>query len=432
MWRRYHIFVAMKKVLVITYYWPPSGGAGVQRWLKFVKYLPQFGIEPIVLTVDPHFAAYPVLDDSLCSEVAPNAPVYVSPATDYFKWYRKISGKNELPTGGIGPNQNRSFKHKAMAFVRGNFMLPDPRRGWNSFAYKKAAQLIQEFNIDTVITTSPPHSTQLIGLQLKRQLNIRWIADLRDPWTDIYYYKQFYHTPWAKWMDKNYERSVVENADTIITVSADLSRIYASKARQNIAEKLHIIPNGFDEADFETISVQTDFEPNITYTGTLSDEYPLHGFIAALEALQSEIKLRFVGKISQNQQEHLAKTACKTEYIAHVPHSKSIGFLMQAGILLLVIPQVENNKGIITGKFFEYLASGKPILAIGPTDGDLAKLIKETQCGGIFDYSDVHGIKSFIKLHENAPKANNINESGLRFSRKNLSERLAKIINDFR
>ena len=428
MWRWYLIFVPMKKVLVITYYWPPSGGAGVQRWLKFVKYLPQFGIEPIVLTVDPHFAAYPVLDESLCSEVSPNTQVYLTPATDYFKWYRKISGKNELPTGGIGPAQNRSLKHKAMAFVRGNFMLPDPRRGWNSFAYKKAVQLIHEFNIDTVITTSPPHSTQLIGLKLKRQLNIRWIADLRDPWTDIYYYKQFYHTPLAKWMDKNYERKVVENADALITVSADLSRIYASKRRKNIEEELHVIPNGFDEADFETSQAQTEFEPNITYTGTLSDEYPLHGFIAALEALEAEIKLQFVGKISQNQQERLAKTPCKTEYIAHVPHSQSIGFLKQAGILLLVIPQVENNKGIITGKFFEYLASGKPILAIGPTDGDLAQLIKETQCGEIFDYSDVHGINSFIKLHKNAPNTNIINKNSLRYSRKNLSRKLADII----
>jgi glycosyltransferase involved in cell wall biosynthesis len=418
----------MKKVLVITYYWPPSGGAGVQRWLKFVKYLPQFDVEPIVLTINPRFAAYPVLDETLCLEVPSNTRVFTTQATDYFKWYRKFTGNKELPTGGIGPSHNRSFKHKLMAFVRGNLMLPDPRKGWNSFAYNKAVKLIQEFNIDTVITTSPPHSTQLIGLQLKKQLNIRWIADLRDPWTDIYYYKQFYHTPLAKWIDKNYERKVVEHADEIITVSADLARIYTSKTTKDISEKLHVIPNGYDESDFETSQHQTDVEPNITYTGTLADEYPLHGFIAALQALGTEIKLRFVGKISAQQQEFLAQSLCKTEYIAHVPHSQSIKFLQQANILLLVIPQVENNKGIITGKFFEYLASGKPILAIGPTDGDLAELIKETRCGEIFDYSDAGGINRFIEGHKNAPNTTIINERGLRYSRKNLSMKLAEII----
>ncbi|MFN5317858.1 MAG: glycosyltransferase family 4 protein [Bacteroidia bacterium] len=419
----------MKRVLVITYYWPPSGGAGVQRWLKFVKYLPQFGIEPIVLTVDANVAAYPVMDATLCAEVAKETKVFTTQATDYFKWYRKFTGKKELPTGGIGPAHDRSFKHKLMAFIRGNFMLPDPRKGWNSFAYKKAVQLIRDLNIDTVITTSPPHSTQLIGLKLKQQLHIRWIADLRDPWTDIYYYNQFYHTPLAKWMDKNYERTVVENADKIITVSADLARIYASKTTKNISEKIHIIPNGFDETDFESAQPQTDVEPNITYTGTLSDEYPLHGFITALQELGSDVKLRFVGKISQSQQEGLAKTPSKIEYISHVPHRQSIEFLQQAGILLLVIPQVENNKGIITGKFFEYLASGKPVLAIGPVDGDLADLIKETQCGKIFDYSDVHGIKRYIELHNNAKNTCIINERGLLYSRKNLSGILAKIIN---
>jgi glycosyltransferase involved in cell wall biosynthesis len=422
------IFAPMKKVLVITYYWPPSGGAGVQRWLKFVKYLPQFGIEPIVLTVDPKFAAYPVIDETLCSEVHVNTQVCLTSATDYFKWYRKITGKNELPTGGIGPAQKDSLKHKAMAFVRGNFMLPDPRRGWNSFAYTQAVQLIQEFNIDTVITTSPPHSTQLIGLKLKKHLNIRWIADLRDPWTDIYYYNQFYHTPIAQWIDQRYERQVVENADEIITVSADLARIYASKSVKNVTEKLHVLPNGFDESDFENAALDAAFEPNITYTGTLSDEYPLHGFIEALRQLQSEIKLRFVGKISQIQQALIAKTPCKTEYIPHVPHSESIGFLKQAGIVLLVIPRVENNKGIITGKFFEYLASSKPVLAIGPTDGDLAQLIHETQCGEIFDYSDVQGILNFIEHHKTSPKRSIINENGLRYSRKNLSKKLADII----
>ena len=160
----------MKKVLIITYYWPPSGGAGVQRWLKFVKYLPQFGIEPVVLTVDPEQAAYPVIDASLEKDVAENVRIYRTPCTDYFKFYRLFSGKKELPTGGISSDGKSSLKQKIMGFVRGNLLLPDPRRGWNGYAYRKAVQLIREHGIETVVTTSPPHSTQLIGLKLKKNL----------------------------------------------------------------------------------------------------------------------------------------------------------------------------------------------------------------------------------------------------------------------
>jgi glycosyltransferase involved in cell wall biosynthesis len=419
----------MKKVLILTYYWPPSGGAGVQRWLKFVKYLPQFGIEPIVLTVDSEQAAYPVRDASLENDVSNNVKVFRTPCTDYFKFYRMFSGKKELPTGGISSDGKSSLKQKIMGFVRGNLLLPDPRRGWNSYAYQKAVELIREHGIDTVVTTSPPHSTQLIGLRLKKNLGIRWIADLRDPWTDIYYYNQFYHTAIAKAIDKAYERKVVENADALVTVSADLARIYGGKTSISIQHKINVIPNGFDESDFPPALYTQEDEPVIAYTGTLSDEYDLSGFIRAMQDSASGLGLRFVGKVSPAQQHLLEDLPVKPEYIGHVPHQASIEHLMKARILLLVIPKVTNNRGILTGKFFEYLASGKPILAIGPCDGDLAKIIRSTGCGAMFEYADWEGIKAFVL--QNADKGKNFKPriGAEMYSRRSLTKRLASVLN---
>lgn len=419
----------MKKVLIITYYWPPSGGAGVQRWLKFVKYLPEFGIEPLVLTVDAEQAAYPVVDASLEKDIAPETQVFRTSCIDYFKFYRLFSGKKDLPTGGISSGGKSSLKQKIMGFVRGNLLLPDPRRGWNSYAYAKAAELIRTYNIDTVVTTSPPHSTQLIGLKLKQKLGIRWIADLRDPWTDIYYYNQFYHTSIAKAIDKTYERKVVEHADALITVSADLARIYSNKTTAPVQNKIHIIPNGFDESDFPPEVNTIQDEPVITYTGTLSDEYDLHGFIRAMhDNNASNLRLRFVGKVSATQQHLLEDLPIKPEYIGHVPHHASIQHLMNARILLLVIPKVTNNRGILTGKFFEYLATGKPVLAIGPCDGDLAEIIKSTGCGSIYDYSDWEGISRFIELHKTSAHHILPSEKAMAYSRRNLTKQLSTVL----
>ena len=188
----------MNKALIITYYWPPSGGAGIQRWLKFAKYLPEFGWQPVILTVNEQHAVYPLTDNSLEKEVANNITVYRTAATNWFRFYS--SNKAKVPSAGFASNLNNSIKGKISRFIRGNFFIPDPRRGWNKFAFAKACEIIEKENITTIITTSPPHSTQLIGLKLKKKFKeLKWIADLRDPWTDIYYYDMFYPT----WIKKN-------------------------------------------------------------------------------------------------------------------------------------------------------------------------------------------------------------------------------------
>lgn len=422
----------MKKVLIITYYWPPSGGAGVQRWLKFAKYLPEFGWQPVILTVDPEYASYPQRDESLQSEVDPNCLVYTTKSFELYTIYKLISGKKEVPYGGFANESKEGLLQKASKFIRGNFLLPDPRKGWNKYALKKAIELIKEFNIDTVVTTSPPHSTQLIGLKLKQQFNIRWIADLRDPWTDIYYYNQFKHTALARKTDKTYERKVVENADLLITVSEDVKRIFAEKSSLPVAAKTVVIPNGFDEDDFRLIQIPTETKKIITYSGTISEAYDVDCLLEALsrldEGLKSQILIRFVGKVLSSIVQQFRSTGLEIELVGYVDHPKSIEYLFRSDLLLLVLPKVKNNRGILTGKFFEYLASQKPILAIGPIDGDLAKIIQETKCGSMFDYADAEGILQYIQESLNNPVFETNPEMANQYSRKQLTRKIVQLL----
>jgi len=422
----------MKKVLIITYYWPPSGGAGVQRWLKFAKFLPEYGWQPVILTVDPEFASYPQRDESLSKEIGTDCLVYTTKSFELYNLYKLISGKKEVPYGGFANESKEGLFQKASKFMRGNFLLPDPRKGWNKYALKKAVELIKEFNIDTVVTTSPPHSTQLIGLKLKQKFNIRWIADLRDPWTDIYYYNQFKHTALARKIDQNYERKVVEQADLLVTVSEDVKRIFAEKSKLAVAAKTVVIPNGYDEDDFQIGEVPSEPRKVITYTGTISEAYDVDCFLEALsgliESLKPNLLIRFVGKVPPSVEMKFRNIGLELELVGYVDHPKSIEYLFRSDLLLLVIPKVKNNKGILTGKFFEYLASRKPILAIGPTEGDLAKIIDETQCGRLFDYNDLAGMLRFIQDKLNHPSEVLNSELANKYSRKELTRRISGLL----
>lgn len=420
--------------MIITYYWPPSGGAGVQRWLKFAKYLPQHGWQPVVLTVDPAYASYPQRDESLLAEVTPHCLVETTRSFELYNLYKWITGKKQVPFGGFADSTHESRLQKLSKFLRGNFLLPDPRRGWNRYAYRRALELIKEHGIDTVITTSPPHSTQLLGLKLKRKLGIHWIADLRDPWTDIYYYNQFKHTAAALRIDLRYERQVVEQADQLITVSEDVKRLFAAKTSLPIADRIAVIPNGYDSEDFTGVEPLKEERFVITYTGTISEAYPIEALIAALgslePAIKQKMKFRFVGNMPASVNEKLRLAGLEMDLTGYVSHARSVTYLLSSDLLLLVIPRVANNKGILTGKFFEYLASQKPVLAIGPTDGDLAALIGETHCGQIFNYDDVLGMSHFINQTLHNPSAQGTNNlASHAYSREQLTTRIVQLLN---
>jgi glycosyltransferase involved in cell wall biosynthesis len=418
------------RVLIITYYWPPSGGAGVQRWLKFTKYLPSSGWIPVVLTVKPECAAYPFKDESLYNEIPVDVEVHRTKALNYFALYNRDQSK--IPNAGFASGAGKGFKSFLSRFIRGNFFIPDPRRGWNRYAFRKACELVKSGNISHIITTSPPHSTQLIGLRLKRRFpRLKWIADLRDPWTDIYYYDMFRPLLPARMIDRELERQVLSRADRILTVGQTLASAFAS-ITETVADKTSVLPNGFDEEDFQGVASSSPVQFTITYVGTLSPAYPVKGFIDAVRDLKindKPVALRFVGTVPEEVRTQFALNAegPRTEFISYCEHPEAIKHMMNSSMLLLIVPDHKSNRSILTGKIFEYLATEKPILLIGPEDGDAARLLRLCGYLGIFGYNDVHAIRDFI-TRVGEGKTLKRNGHHLEYSRRALSVKLGEIL----
>ena len=420
----------MQKVLIVTYYWPPGSGAGVQRWLKFSRYLPQFGWEPIILTIDPDYAAYPAIDNSMTNEVPENLIVHRTKARDYFRFYKK--DKSKIPSSGFASDEEKGYKSLITRFIRGNFFIPDPRKGWNKYAFRKACKIIDNEGIKHIITTSPPHSTQLIGLKLKRKYPaIKWIADLRDPWTDIYYYKEFYPTWLSYAIDSSFEKSILQSADRIITVGKSLKELFCSKI-PGLESKFEVITNGFDEEDFEGLVSSKPGIFTISYIGTLSGSYPLKGFLNALKEFGGNgrnFRLKFVGTVSLKQKETILNSSAgsKTEFVKYASHSAAIRYMLDSSALLLIIPDHRSSRSIITGKLFEYIASGRPIICIGPAGGDAAEIIANHAAGKTFHYSEEGPINEYLNYIASNPEQKPVNVSEL--SRKILTGRLAGVLN---
>ncbi|HCC70985.1 MAG TPA: hypothetical protein DEQ09_07540 [Bacteroidales bacterium] len=413
-----------KKILIITYYWPPCGGAGVQRWLKFAKYLPEYGWEPIVLTVDPDYAQYPAFDESLKKEINPSLKVHKTKALNYFRL-----GKAGKPNGKVmaGSNTiNNSISNRIARFIRGNFFIPDPRRGWNRYAIKKASELIQEEGIEYIITTSPPHSTQLIGLKLKKIFpSVKWICDLRDPWTDIYYYNKFFSTWPARRYDCNLEKKVLKKSDRIITVGNKLSDLISSKMPE-AEEKFSVITNGYDEEDFRSLKKNPPDMLTITYVGSLSEQYPVDTLIESLQQLTekgNEYQFRFVGECTRGIKRKIKSVVPEHSfyYLSYRCHREALTAMLTSSALVLIIPDHKENRIIITGKLFEYLRTETPILAIGPEDGEAAKIINECGAGKTFNKHDINGIYDFLS----SGKINKISyKAPEKYSRKSLTAML--------
>jgi glycosyltransferase involved in cell wall biosynthesis len=421
----------LKKVLIITYYWPPSGGSGVQRWLKFSKYLPEFGIEPIVLTVDPDFATYPSIDTTLELEVSDSIRVYRTKAKNPLEVYQKIRRK-PAPQSGFAGEKKSGLLDKIFRFIRGNVFLPDARIGWNPYAFEKAKQLIKEFNIETIITTSPPHSTQLIGLRLKKEFPLQWIADLRDPWTEIFYNKELFRTKWAEKQDAKMEKLCLEGADQVVVVSDAIKRSFLAKY-PSAAEKFHVIPNGYDEKDFLSLdSTEKKGEKIISYVGNLGQQYPVDGFVDAFSKVlkqDPDWKLKFVGNCNSGvhrlvEQKQLSDSV---EFIPYVSHAEAIKYMINASVLLLIIPDIDSNKGILTGKLFEYLATGNPILSIGPKDGDAATILNENAHSITVNKEEIEKMCEFV-LNSTSMKPLKSIESIERFSRRNLTKEIVNLV----
>ena len=383
------------RLLVLTYYWPPSGGAGVQRCLKWVKYLPGLGVEPTVITVDPDQATYPVRDESLLAEVPPGVRVIRTATLEPFGSYQKLTGQ-AVPHGGFANEGPPGLTQKALRFVRGNLFIPDPRRGWNRYALAAVDQLLaQGEQFDAVLTSSPPHSTQLLGLELQKKYGLRWLADLRDPWTDIYYAKDLHRTPAAAWLDARYESQVLRRADAVLVTSPETERLFRRKLPDLAKGKIVVLPNGFDEADFQGPSLPPPHCLRLTHTGTITAGYRIETLLRALADCAAAgplvpWRLLFVGQADAELRTQVgaAGLAAITEFLPFVPHQESVEYLLSSSALLMAIPDVPLNKGILPGKIFEYLATRKPVLCVGPAGSDADQILRGAGAGRALPYED--------------------------------------------
>lgn len=434
-------FILVKKILVITYYWPPSGGSGVQRWYYFTQYLPDYNIQPIIVTVKEDQASYKFLDNSLVnavSKIRTERTDTLEPFGIYAKLTGKKSIKESIPQGFAGESNPTIFQKISRA-VRGNLFIPDARIGWNSYAYKKVVEIIKNEKIDLIITTGPPHSTHLIGLKLKKKFGVKWLADFRDPWTEVYYNKLMYRTSSADKKDKSLERSVLESADHILTVGPGMQKLLASKLAINLSRKFSFIYNGYDDEKFQNLSsIKDESYFIICHLGVLSDNQPVSSLIEALRILSEKnqlpkdrkLKIRLVGKVSPNIIDEFKKyaTIYELELIEYVSHSEAIQFMLNADLLLNSLAETDQSALLISGKLMEYIAAKKPVLCLGNENGDASALLNSTGVGKVVDRKNVTAIEDFLKsifsYQFMVPNAE-INQ----YSRKETAKQLAELIN---
>ena len=424
----------MKKALIITYYWPPAGGPGVQRWLKFVKYLPEFDVEPVVyIPENPH---YPLKDASLKAEVPQNITLLKNAIFEPYSLASFLSKKNtrEISSGIIPKEDKQGILQKMMLFIRGNFFIPDARKFWIKPSVKFLKDYLQENSIDTIITTGPPHSMHLIGLQLKQQLNIRWIADFRDPWTQIGYHKKLKLLSSARKKHERLEREVLQKADLLITTSFTTKAEFSGKT----GTPIKVITNGYDYEKVEKKPLDKKF--SISHIGSLlSGRNPenlwkaLQELVLENENFAADLELKLVGAVGEPVLESIKK--CNLEqYLTvqgYVSHSEALQLQRSAQLLLLVEIDSEETRGIIPGKLFEYMMSQRPILAVGPEKADIEKLITQTNTGRYFLYAQKGEIKQYLLQRYSDFKNGALTTAPIglqQYSRKVLTGELAKLI----
>lgn len=425
-----------KKALIIAYYWPPAGGPGVQRWLKFVKYLRDFDVEPIMYV--PKNPSYPLVDESLDSEIPKDIIVLKKPIREPYKHANKLSEKDSkaISKGIIQQAKTQSIAEKLMLFIRGNFFIPDARKNWVKPSTTFLSDYIKINNINTVITTGPPHSLHLIGLQLKNTLDINWITDFRDPWTTIGYHKKLKLLPFAKRRHKRLESKVLLEADQIIVTSATTKKEFEAITDKPIT----VITNGYDVNTVTDIVINEKF--TLSHIGSLlSGRNPkilwkvIEDIVREDKIFQSHLQINFVGAVSKEVL--MSIDACGlsqfVNLVGYVSHDDAIRYQKQSQALLLIEIDSEDTKCIIPGKLFEYMVSNRPILALGPRDSDVEGIIMSTNTGAYYNYNQYDEIKSKILEYFDAFRHNSLQSNAIglqQYSRKSLTKKLAMLIHN--
>ena len=426
----------MKRVLIITYYWPPTGGSGVQRWVKFTKYLRRFGWEPVIYT--PENPEQLAVDDTLAAEIPEGVEVLKRHICEPYAIYHKFFGANDKGAG-VNPlnQQKKSFKQRLAIRLRGNLFVPDPRIGWVGPSVRLLKKYLKKHPVDAVVTTGPPHSMHLIGMKLKKRIGVRWIADFRDPWTEMHYFKHMGLFPWTAAKHRRMEQRVLETADAVIAVSAPVRADFQARTKTPV----YLLTNGFDEDDFAAVPpVLPTAAFTIVHTGLFaSDGNPLRLWdVLARKCAEDrnfkiQLRIRLAGKTDTEILEALnvRGLADNVENLGYLPHRETTELQQAANVLLLPLRDEPEYAKALPGKIFEYLAARRPVLGIGQEGGAAAGVLNGAGAGVMYDWERVEPVRNFI---ESAWERHLAGEDGpldgdmAQYSRLALTKKLAGIL----
>ncbi len=426
-----------QKIVLFTYYWPPAGGPGVQRWLKLTKYLAEMGWKiTIICPKNPTAAGY---DYELLKDIHPEIEIIKTQTFEPFEYYQKLKCGKSGGVGGIGIQESKGKIQKAALWIRANLFVPDARKGWGKFAFKAFKNWVVQKGVpDYIITTGPPHSIHLTGLKIKQKFDVKWIADFRDPWTTVFYNEFLPRTNCTKAKDLELETQVLKRANLVTTISPGLK-----SELENRAGKVEIVWNGFDEKDIPKIYEGKTDKFKISYIGNFKPNQNVPELWRALQSISKELEdfsenleIELAGNVSDLILNDIEKNGLRKnlELKGYVSHTDATQLMTKSNLLLFVIPQTERNHLILTGKIFEYLASGSQILSIGPPQGDAAEIIRLANRSEMIAYDDFETIKEEIKnaylSWKNKSKRSTKFEtqSVLRFTRKSQAELLNSLL----
>lgn len=434
----------MKRVLIITYYWPPSGGSGVQRWLKMSKYLPEYGWQPVIFT--PEDGEFPIEDPTLLKDVPKEAEIIKRPIVEPYTLYKKFLGmkKNEKVKAGFIKEDKKkaNWKEDLALWIRGNFFIPDARCWWVRPSVRYLKQYLKDNPVDAVISTGPPHSMHLIAMKLKEVLGIPWIADFRDPWTEIEYYDDLHLTHRSDRKHHRLEHEVLSKADTVVTVTPNWARNLGRLGNRNV----RVIYNGFDQDDcYSPINKSPIAEGtfSITYIGVLMEVRNPEKLWQAFGELIKEdptfgkaLKVNLIGQIDTSVRRCIVENglADHVNYQTYVPHEQVAAINKDSSVLLLTLNPESKPlaKGLVPAKLYEYIASQRPIICIGPEDGDAAQILKETNSGITIDFEDKDKMKEVILDYYQRYKTDGLPDNETtsieKYSRKALAGEYGKLL----
>jgi glycosyltransferase involved in cell wall biosynthesis len=429
----------MKKVLIITYYWPPSGGAGVQRWLKFAKYLRNFGWEPVIYT--PENPEYPEADESLFKDIPTGIEVIKRPIWEPYNAYKRFIGQKKeekIQSGFLSVKKKNPLIENISVWIRGNLFIPDARKFWIKPSIRFLIKYLTSHPVDAMVSTGPPHSMHLIALWLKNNLNIPWLADFRDPWTGIDFYQQLRLTKQADKKHHRLEKTVLSTADRVTIVSWN----WALDFNWLFPRHYDVITNGFDPDDFTIPNQKVAKTFELTHIGSLNkDRNPellwevLAEICSENAGFSDDLRLRFIGKCDVSLFHCLEKYGLSslTEKIEYMPHEEVLKQSAGSQVLLLLLNNTPNVMGIVPGKIFEYLATRRPVFCIGPISGDSARIIREAQAGITCNFDDKISMKNaLLDLYGRYKHGSLQNQEGEidSFSRKGLTEKISSLLNE--